>query len=70
MKKKDVQTGRTYIVKVSGKLSRVRLTSESPFGGWYGRSLETGRDVRVRSAARLRGEAIQGYDATSTRMSL
>jgi hypothetical protein len=54
MKKADVTIGATYIVKVSGKLTRVRLTRESPYGGWDGLNLATQREVRIRSAARLR----------------
>ena len=54
MKKADVTIGATYIVKVSGKLTKVRLTGESPYGGWIGLNLATQREVRIRSAARLR----------------
>jgi hypothetical protein len=52
--KNDVQLGFHYIVKVSGKLTRVRLDSESPYGGWNGTNLVTGRPVRIRTAAKLR----------------
>ena len=54
MKKAEVQIGNTYIAKVSGVLAKVRITGESPYGGWNGRNLATGREVRIRSAARLR----------------
>jgi hypothetical protein len=54
MKKRDVQLGATYLVKVSGKLTKVRLTRESPYGGWEGVNLATHREVHIRSAARLR----------------
>ncbi len=57
MKKAEVQIGSTYIVKVSGLLARVRITGESPYGGWRGTNLATGREVRIRSAARLRRPA-------------
>ena len=57
MKKRDVQIGLTYIAKVSGVLAKVRLTRESSNGGWYGTNLATGREVRIRSAARLRRPA-------------
>ncbi len=56
MKRKDVQVGRTYLVKVSGKLVPVRLDAEHPSGGWTGTNKETRRQVRVRTAARLRCE--------------
>ena len=57
MKKQDVQTGSIYIAKVRGVLAKVRITRESPYGGWYGTNLATGREVRIRGAARLRRPA-------------
>jgi hypothetical protein len=54
MKASQVTIGDEYSVKVSGKLARVRLTSTSPHGGWNGTNVATGRDVRIRTAARLR----------------
>ena len=57
MQKHNVQIGTTYIVKVSGTLAKVRLTREHPRGGWYGTNLATGREIRIRTAARLRSEA-------------
>jgi hypothetical protein len=57
MKRQDVQIGSTYIVKVSGMLTKVRITGESPYSGWRGTNLVTGREVRIRSAARLRRPA-------------
>jgi len=59
VKKADVTIGSTYIVKVSGKLTKVRITRESPYGGWDGLNLATHREVRIRSAARLRYPARQ-----------
>ena len=56
MQKQNVHIGTTYIVKVSGTLAKVRLTREHPRGGWYGTNLATGREIRIRSAARLRSE--------------
>lgn len=58
MKKTEVSIGSTYVVKVSGKLTRVRLESESPYGGWTGRNLETKREVRIRTAAKFRREVV------------
>jgi hypothetical protein len=57
MKKQDVQIGSTYSAKVSGVLAKVRITRESPYGGWHGTNLATGREVRIRGAARLRRPA-------------
>ena len=54
MKKSDVVLGQVYAVKVSGRIQPVRVVSESTYGGWVGRNLQTGREVRIRSAARLR----------------
>jgi hypothetical protein len=53
MKKRDVILGQVYAVKVSGRIQHMRLVAESPHGGWVGRNLQTGREVRIRSAARL-----------------
>lgn len=57
MKKKDVQIGQTYWAKVSGRVVRVRLLSPSPYKGWDAINLETSRQVHIKTAARLRGEA-------------
>ena len=57
MQKQNVHLGTTYIVKVSGTLAKVRLTRQHPRGGWYGTNLATGREIRIRTAARLRSEA-------------
>ena len=57
MQKHHVKVGATYIVKVSGTLAKVRITREHVRGGWCGINLATGREVRIRTAARLRSEA-------------
>lgn len=57
MKKNDVETGATYVAKVSGKLARVRIERESPHGGWDAVNVDTGRHVLIKSAQRLRFEA-------------
>ena len=54
MKKADVKIGETYVVKVSGALVPVRILGPCSYGGWTGKSERTGREVRVRSAGRLR----------------
>ena len=56
MQKHNIKVGSTYIVKVSGTLTKVRITREHPRGGWYGTNLATGREIRIRTAARLRSE--------------
>ena len=42
----------------------VRIDRESPYGGWDATNLATGRSVRIRTAARLRGRA-RAPEATS-----
>ena len=54
MKKKDIEIGEMYLVKVSGQLAPVRIVRESPYGGWDGLNMKTKREVRIRGAARLR----------------
>lgn len=56
MRKAEVSVGRTYVAKVSGKITKVKLVSESLHGGWDAVNVETGRRVRIRTAARLRKE--------------
>jgi len=54
MLKKDVVIGATYVVKVSEKLAPVRITEACSYGGWVGINTATGREVRIRSAQKLR----------------
>ena len=54
MKKKDVTIGGVYMVRVSGLLSPVKVEATCLYGGWTGRNLATGREVRIRTAAKLR----------------
>ena len=68
MKKKDVSIGRTYVAKVSGGLTTVRLTGESPYGGWDAVNTKTGRAVRIRTAARLRYPAVAKDGAKVTKI--
>lgn len=56
MNKREVEVGRTYMVKVSGRIVPVKITSESQYKGWNGINTWTGRNVYIRGAARLRGE--------------
>jgi hypothetical protein len=57
MKKADVKIGSTYVVKVSNVLANVRIDSTCHFGGWYGTNLATNRQIRIRTAGRLRRPA-------------
>jgi len=65
MQKHNVKVGSTYIVKVSGSLAKVRITREHERGGWYGINLATGREIRIRTAARLRCEVPYGAPGIS-----
>jgi len=67
MKKDDVKIGEKYSVKVSDKLVPVRIDAEHASGkGWVGTNLATGRQVRIKSAQRLRGAVNEGaQDAPS-----
>ena len=60
MKKVDVKIGGRYRAKVSGELVTVRILREAPLGGWYARNEKTGRMVRIKTAARLRGSVETG----------
>ena len=54
MKKDEVQIGATYQVSVTGKLAPVKIVRENPHGGWNGVNVDTKREVRIKSAQRLR----------------
>ncbi|MCA9557184.1 MAG: hypothetical protein KC583_01360 [Myxococcales bacterium] len=64
MKKNEIEIRGVYVAKVSGQLVAVRIDRESPYGGWDATNLATGRSVRIRTAARLRGRA-RAPEATS-----
>ena len=57
VKKAQVQLGGTYVAKVSGTLTTIRITGESTYGRWDAVNTKTGRAIRIRSAARLRRPA-------------
>jgi len=57
MKQDDVKVGGKYMVKVSGKVTRVRIDGENPNGGWDATNLATRKKVRIKTAGRLRGNA-------------
>jgi hypothetical protein len=58
MKKNDVVIGSHYLAKVSGKVVPVRITGESRFGGWEALNTQTHRQVRIKSAQRLRRRVV------------
>ena len=57
MKKNEVKVGGEYVAKVSDRLTTVRITGESRYGGWDAVNTKTGKAVRIKSAQRLRAEA-------------
>jgi hypothetical protein len=57
MKKTEIASRGVYVAQVSGQVVEVRIDGESPYGGWDATNLATGRAIRIRSAARLRGRA-------------
>ena len=64
MLKKDVKIGGRYVTTISGKRTVVRInneitvsTSRSSRTQWVGTNEATGREVRIKSAAKLRAEA-------------
>ena len=57
MKKNEVVIGGRYLAKVSGRVVPVRITGQSPYGGWDAVSEETRRAVRIKSPQRLRRPA-------------
>lgn len=61
MQKKDIIIGGKYLAKVSGKVVIVKVISESRLGGFNVVNLSTGRNIRVRTGARL-----HPYESEST----
>ncbi len=57
MKKAQIKIGGKYIAKISDKLTTVRIIGRCVYGGWDGINVQTGRMVRIRTAAKLRAEA-------------
>lgn len=60
MRKADVKIGGLYAAKVSGQMHAVRILSVSPYGGWNAVNTCTKRNVRIKSAGRLRYEVTEG----------
>jgi hypothetical protein len=54
MKKSEVKIGRVYMAKVTNKVVQVRIDAESRYGGFDATNLATGKNVRIKSPARLR----------------
>ena len=52
----EVKIGCYYAVKVSGKMTIVKIEAGSSHGGWTGRNIFTNRRVGIQSAVRLLGD--------------
>lgn len=65
MKKAEVEVGKVYWCRVSGKMTRVRITSLMGVKG-TAINLATGRGIRI-SPRRLQGEATVVHDAKLVR---
>ncbi len=61
MRKHEIKIGGIYAVKVSGRISPVRIISTF-YSGWNGKNIRTGRMVRIKTAGRLHFEISQIYD--------
>ena len=54
MNKNTIKTGEVYRVKVTGKLTDVRIIGGNPRGGWDSLNLATNKHIHIKSGARLR----------------
>lgn len=54
MKKTEVEIGKQYVAKVSGRLTTVKITGVNRHGGWDAVNVESKKPVRIKSAQRLR----------------
>ena len=70
MKKSQVTIGGVYAAKVSGKVVPIRITGESPYGGWDAVNTQTKRTVRIRGAGRLRRRLDRAHIAIGTRVAV
>jgi len=58
MTKKEIEIGKVYLAKISGRLSPVRILSFSQYNSrhWVAENVRTKRKIIIRSAAKLRAE--------------
>jgi len=56
MKKEDIRINGYYSAKVNHRLTVVRIIDENPEGGWNAINTKTGKRIRIKSPAALRGE--------------
>lgn len=58
MLKKEIEIGKVYTAKISGKISPVRILSISQYNPrhWVAENIRTKRQIIIRSAQKLRAE--------------
>ncbi len=54
MKRHQIEIGAVYRARISGKLTDVRIDRRHTYGGWAATDLATGRNVRIKTAQKLR----------------
>jgi DNA helicase II / ATP-dependent DNA helicase PcrA len=54
MRKQEIEIGKCYSAKISNKMTTVRIDSANSHGGWNATNNDTGRAVRIKTAAKLR----------------
>lgn len=54
MKKEQIEIGQVYAAKITDAIVPVRIDAEHERGGWTGTNLRTNRQVRIKSAQKLR----------------
>jgi hypothetical protein len=52
--KVDVVIGEVYRIRHSSGFTDVKITQVCSYGGWYATNLTSGREIRIKSAAKLR----------------
>lgn len=66
MLKKQIKIGNSYRAKVSNVIVTVRILRVPAYGnGWIALNLKTGREVRIKSAAKLRSEVAEAIEDSS-----
>ena len=57
MTKDEIKIGGTYLAKVTDRVVPIRIDAENRHGGWDATNLVTNKQIRIKSAQRLRGPA-------------
>ncbi len=70
MKKAEVVVGASYEARLHGTFTTVRVDRVCPHGGWYATNRRTGRQVRIRGAAKLRRRVEDTPEPPSRQMEL